>query len=354
MPIIEYPESLPPPSGFPFARREGRALPQGAGNEAPRERMRDAIVDADSVRWRYGPAEMATWRAWFEDTLLNGQRWFVATLPGRGGWLPRVARYIGEQLQITHLGAGFWEVSCRLEVRGLSAAPQFGSNGTVVLLVNAEESIEDESAFGWPAAIYGIERYSGAGAVGNYALRGQAGYEAQPLTYVEFASSVALTEQDAICCEGYAYLPALPLGGSYVLQSCVGPSEPEVFVVEWQQQSPPGFSWRCTFMGQDIVSAIVDLPSAHHPEATIFHWAASYDPADQFVRLFVAGQVVVEAAYTGGSFATEIEAIRLLTSNLGVITPGSVAGDSWRVTVGDPRYTATFVPPTGALTDDGV
>lgn len=85
--------------------------------------MRDAIVDADAVRWRYSPAEMAVWREWFEDTLLNGQRWFTATLPGRGGWLPRVARYIGEQLQLTHLGAGFWEVSCRLELRGLSAAP---------------------------------------------------------------------------------------------------------------------------------------------------------------------------------------------------------------------------------------
>lgn len=123
MPLIEYPASLPPPSGFPFARREGRALPQGAGNEAPRARMRDAIVDADSVRWRYSPAEMAIWRAWFEATLLNGQLWFAATLPGRGGWLPRVARYIGEQLQLTHLGAGYWEVSCRLELRGLSAAP---------------------------------------------------------------------------------------------------------------------------------------------------------------------------------------------------------------------------------------
>jgi len=123
MPLIVYPSTLPPPSGYPIARREGRALPQGAGNEAPRARMRDAIVDADTVRWRYTPAEMAVWREWFHDTLLDGQLWFAATLPGRGGWLPRVARYIGEQLQLTHLGAGIWEVSCRLELRGLSVAP---------------------------------------------------------------------------------------------------------------------------------------------------------------------------------------------------------------------------------------
>lgn len=123
MPLVVYPTELPPPSGYPFARREGRAVPQGAGDEAPRPRMRDAIVDADTVRWRYTPAEMAAWRAWYQNTLLNGQLWFAATLPGRGGWLPRVARYIGEQLQLTHLGAGIWEVSCRLEVRGLSAAP---------------------------------------------------------------------------------------------------------------------------------------------------------------------------------------------------------------------------------------
>ena len=124
MPAIEYPASLPPPSALPIAARERRAVPSGAGNEAPRARARDAIVDAQAVRWVYSPEEMATWRAWFQDTLLEGQLWFAATLPGRGGWATRVARYIGEELQLAHLGAGIWEVTCRLELRGLSQPPQ--------------------------------------------------------------------------------------------------------------------------------------------------------------------------------------------------------------------------------------
>ena len=141
MPLIEYPSSLPPPAGYPFAPRERRAVPQGAGNEETRARARDAIVDAQTVRWRYSPEEMAIWREWFQDTLLEGQLWFSATLPGRGGWATRVARYIGEQLQLTHLGAGCWEVSCRLELRGLSAQPYI--RPMPVLLMHFDDDFVD-------------------------------------------------------------------------------------------------------------------------------------------------------------------------------------------------------------------
>jgi hypothetical protein len=117
MPFITYPAALPPPAGFPFMRRESRALPQGASDEQPRARSRDTIVDAAPVRWRYNAAQMAVWLDWFETTLLDGQLWFAATLPGRGGWITRAARYAGD-VSKTHLGAGLWEVSARLELRG--------------------------------------------------------------------------------------------------------------------------------------------------------------------------------------------------------------------------------------------
>lgn len=115
MAAISYPTALPAPASFPFVLRDRRAASQQPGQQQLRARSRERVIDAKGVRWVYTPAQMEVWRAWFEDTLLDGQRWFSVSLPGRGGWTQRVARYVNGTVR-DHKGAGFFEVTADLEI----------------------------------------------------------------------------------------------------------------------------------------------------------------------------------------------------------------------------------------------
>lgn len=123
MAAVVYPTTLPAPSLWGGVARERRALSGPPGNTQLRNRTRDALNDIDSG-WMYTSAEMAIWRAWYEDTLLDGMRWFAITVPGAGGWIQRVAKFRTKTLRAEYLGSGVYRVSAQMQQRGTSAAPQ--------------------------------------------------------------------------------------------------------------------------------------------------------------------------------------------------------------------------------------
>jgi hypothetical protein len=123
MTAIVYPAGLPRMQLWPAVSRERRAGSGGEGiKAAPRARSRDRIADIDA-QCVYNPAQMAVWAAWYEQTLLNGARWFAIKAPGPGGWLQRVCRYRTATVRREPLGGGQWRVSAQLEQRGRSQLP---------------------------------------------------------------------------------------------------------------------------------------------------------------------------------------------------------------------------------------
>jgi hypothetical protein len=123
MTAIVYPAGLPRMQLWPTVPRERRAMSGGEGiKAAPRARSRDRIADIDA-QWFYKPAHMAVWAPWYEDTLLNGTRWFAINAPGPGGWMQRVCRYRTGTVRREALPGGHWRVTAQLEQRGRSAMP---------------------------------------------------------------------------------------------------------------------------------------------------------------------------------------------------------------------------------------
>jgi hypothetical protein len=123
MPLIAYPAGLPVPRRFPFGPPDRRAVSDLEGNTDARARSRARRWIARGVEWIYSPAEMAVWRTWYEDTLLTGQLQFEVLLPGEGGWLTRVARYVSV-VPRKHIQLGIYTVTADLEIRGASDMPR--------------------------------------------------------------------------------------------------------------------------------------------------------------------------------------------------------------------------------------
>jgi hypothetical protein len=124
MTAIVYPAGLPRMQLWPTVARERRAVSGGEGiKAAPRARSRDRIADIDA-QWFYKPAHMAVWSPWYEDTLLNGTRWFAINAPGPGGWQQRVCRFRTATVRREALPGGHWRVTAQLEQRGRSQVPQ--------------------------------------------------------------------------------------------------------------------------------------------------------------------------------------------------------------------------------------
>jgi hypothetical protein len=121
LPIV-YPASLPAPQRWIGVPRERRALSAQPGNTQLRGRSRDLLQDIDA-QWIYEPEQMEVWRAWFDDTLIKGQRWFALTILGAGGWISRTVRFRTGSVRREHVSHGVFRVSARLEQRGRSAPP---------------------------------------------------------------------------------------------------------------------------------------------------------------------------------------------------------------------------------------
>jgi hypothetical protein len=121
-----YPVDLPGPAAWRqnrIERRQMRDLREPADANRLRSRELGLNVDAE---WAYEAAQMAAWKAWFEGALATQAarlRYFTAPLPGRGGILPRVARYMAAPQRV-YVGGGIWRITAPLYVRGLSVSPQ--------------------------------------------------------------------------------------------------------------------------------------------------------------------------------------------------------------------------------------
>ena len=123
MTALVYPAMLAAPRSVVLRPTERRALSDlEAGSPQARQRQRDFLARLQ-CDWTYSAAQMEAWLAWHDTDLAGGLRWFSAPLPGRGGWLPRVVRYLGP-VKRERLAGGHWRLSAELELRGVSAAPQ--------------------------------------------------------------------------------------------------------------------------------------------------------------------------------------------------------------------------------------
>lgn len=127
---VAYPSALPGPQPGSFDPRPRRAASSIDGLLQQRARQRDAAGMTSQYTFVYTPAQIAVWRDWWRDDLLNGRRWFAMSLPGAGGMISRVVRYRDIQLQL--LGTGIYRVSASIEQRGASLSPKMADPPGVV------------------------------------------------------------------------------------------------------------------------------------------------------------------------------------------------------------------------------
>jgi hypothetical protein len=199
MSAVAYPTSLPGPSRWAAVPLERRAVSSLPGATALRGRSRDAVHDIEA-EWRYSATEMATWRVWYEDSLLDGQRWFAATAPGAGGWLGRVLRYRPRTLRREALGNGNFRVSAQLQQRSaLAVAPSvvdlpwsFAVTDEFKYLVVPHDDSADYSAEGFDDSGW----VTANGAFGSGAV-GAAGYPA-PTTVIGIDKKIWLRKHETL------------------------------------------------------------------------------------------------------------------------------------------------------------
>lgn len=123
MPAVAYPSTLPTPTSWAAVPRERRRVSSLPGHTQLAGRWRDRITDIEA-EWVYTTEQMETWRAWYEDDLILGQRWFSMECVGAGGWTGRVHRFRTGTKRLEYLGNGVWRLSFRLGQRGRALAPR--------------------------------------------------------------------------------------------------------------------------------------------------------------------------------------------------------------------------------------
>jgi hypothetical protein len=119
MTAIVYPSTLPGPSAAGIQAAERRLL--SAEPFEARNGQRDRLATQQVTLPPFTAAEAATFRAWFDDTLIFGGAWFAATWPLPAGFMSGVRRWIGQpSWKVVN---GFWQVSGPCEVRGRGMPP---------------------------------------------------------------------------------------------------------------------------------------------------------------------------------------------------------------------------------------
>lgn len=134
MAAIVYPTSLPGPSAAPLTPAERRSLSDLPGARNARINQRDYLA-YQRIDWPpMTRTEMAMFRAWWHDTLLEGAAWFAAEWPLPAGMVAGVRKFIAEPTR-QYIGGGGWRQSAACEVRGRGEFPTdcinetFGSVG---------------------------------------------------------------------------------------------------------------------------------------------------------------------------------------------------------------------------------
>ncbi|MGA0608823.1 hypothetical protein [Caldimonas sp. KR1-144] len=159
MPEIAYPTSLPGPGPGVLTPRPRRAGSTIEGNRQLRPRQRDFAGAIHRYPFTYTPEEMAAWRSWYRGSLINGRRWFSIALPGGGGVITRVARYLNVSEVL--LPSGNFRVTATLEQRGAAMPPQatwsigkeeFWKYRVELLGSGADYSSAEYNDIAWPIA----------------------------------------------------------------------------------------------------------------------------------------------------------------------------------------------------------
>lgn len=120
--MASWPAGLPNPNGTgytlepisPFVRTD---MEVGAARSRRRTFARN---DALSLSWTFTDAQMATFRAWFENSstgINGGASWFTVSVPvGNTGFSSLEARFM-EMYKAAQFGQLFWTVSAKIELR---------------------------------------------------------------------------------------------------------------------------------------------------------------------------------------------------------------------------------------------
>lgn len=172
MAAIVYPAELPGPMPGGFEPRPRRRTSPLEGPLQQRAHQRDAAGMASQYAYIYTAEQMAVWRDWYRDTLLDGRRWFVHSLPGAGGMVSRVVRYRSVQQQL--LGSGIYRVSAGFEQRGSSLQPQLQCEPNIIF----QAGFNSSEAFDISVSMLGNGTRLGAGGTmspGGFTYSGNSG-----------------------------------------------------------------------------------------------------------------------------------------------------------------------------------
>lgn len=119
--MATWPTSLGNPqfSGYDLETTDSTARTDMEGGPA---RVRRRFIDAPdhvSLRFIFDQAQMATFRTFWEDELLNGAAWaFLPVKTGRvSGMESKECRPLKGQFKATPAGARYWYVDFQVEVR---------------------------------------------------------------------------------------------------------------------------------------------------------------------------------------------------------------------------------------------
>ena len=113
--IATYPSTLPGPQPGAYKLPNRRAASSLPGPLQQRSRQYDISGGIRTHTFIYTALQMAAWREWYRDTLLQGRRWFKLSLPGYGGMTLRTVRYLEHSQSL--IGVGVYAIEARLELR---------------------------------------------------------------------------------------------------------------------------------------------------------------------------------------------------------------------------------------------
>lgn len=120
--MATWPSTLPPPlaDGYQLQPTD-QAIRTDMETGAPRVRRRTAARnDKLSLSWQFTDAEMAIFRAWYENDstgAAGGAGWFTSSVKiGTGGLVSLACRFSGVY-QATYNPGSSWRVTAQVEVR---------------------------------------------------------------------------------------------------------------------------------------------------------------------------------------------------------------------------------------------
>ncbi len=349
MPLVVYPATLPPPSaGWTAVLRDRAARSSIPGMPQARRRWRDQVVDVTAGSWVYSGAEMATWREWFSNTLVDGQLWFAAELPGAGGWLDRVLRYRPASLRVQPLGAGHCRVSAQLEVRGRSEPPRVaGDEHYANVLYLFDGQVDDEGRLIDHSSYAGRwSMPSGVSASSNFGRFGRSilidGAHSGISLVAAGANSGASFDTGNWCCDGWIYATADARQAVTLANIALGSND---LRCQFGQDIFPVIPRMTAYVAPDDFDPGIVEPDDHYtlPRGSWRYFA--FIAIDDVLHATIGGQDVVDPFIGAGAARTLSASVSSLLGNGGVFG-GSVWLSDVRFTANTPRVAGVpFTPP---------